>query len=338
MKGTFFNSNKLGAAAAAPTALSLRAWWAIFKRVWTNSGIHHVGLMAAGIAFYAFLSFVPLLGAFVLIYGLFADAAEVAEHMKFIMNIVPVDAARLIDQQLVALVETATGKKGLGLLIALTISIVGASRASSAIIEALNVIYEETDRRSFLRNTLVSAVLVLAAIFVGFLGIVTAAVLGLADNLFEVLGGTGAAIAKSLTWVGAGVLCSFTLGAMYRYAPHRSDARWQWLSVGAVTGTVLWLLGTLLFGLYAANFGHYDATYGSLGAVVVLLMWLYVSAYAVLLGGLVNAETERQTARDTTTGVERPMGQRGAVMADTSAAQGATCSQTGRDARRDDPS
>jgi membrane protein len=110
------------------------------------------------------------------------------------------------------------------------------------------------------------------------------------------------------------------LGAMYRFAPDRADARWQWLSLGSGLATLLWLLTTLGFGLYASWLGDYDATYGSLAAVVVLLMWLYVSAYAVLIGALVNAEVERQTSRDTTTGPEEPMGERGATMADTSAA------------------
>src|SRR3546814_3659171 len=122
------------------------------------------------------------------------------------------------------------------------------------------------------------------------------------------------------SWLGASLLYSATIAAMYSCAPDRADAGWRWLSVGSVVATIVWLIATLGCGFYASRFGDYNATYGSLGAVVVLLLWLYVSAYAILLGGLVNAEAERQTARDTTTGPEEPMGKRGAVVADTSAA------------------
>ena len=125
---------------------------------------------------------------------------------------------------------------------------------------------------------------------------------------------------RVVTWLCAGIFCSFTIAAMYRFAPHRADARWRWLTTGSLLATVMWLIATLGFGVYVAEFGSYQATYGSLGAVVVLLMWLYVSAYAVLLGGLINAEAERQTACDTTTGAPRPIGQRGATVADMSVA------------------
>src|SRR3546814_3848808 len=144
--------------------------------------------------------------------------------------------------------------------------------------------------------------------------------LGFAQELAAELGSVAAMLVRIATWLGAALLCSATIAAMYRFAPDRADAEWRWLSVGPVLATIVWLIATLGFGFYAPRFGDYNATYGSLGAVVVLLLWLYVSAYAILLGGLVNAEAERQTARDTTTGPEEPMGKRGAVVADTSAA------------------
>jgi len=124
-----------------------------------------------------------------------------------------------------------------------------------------------------------------------------------------------------LTWAVAGGLACAAIAAMYRYAPSRAHARWRWLSVGSVTATILWLAATIGFGIYAANFAGYDVTYGSLSAVVVLLMWLFVSAYAILIGGLINAEAERQTAIDSTTGPPLPMGERGATVADMSAAR-----------------
>ncbi len=309
-----------GAAALAPTQMRWAGWKPILKRVWVNSGRHNLGLLSAGVAFYAFLSFVPLLGAVVMIYGLAADPATVAQHMRTIIDLVPADAARLIYEQLTQLTNSAANKKGLGLLIALLISIYGASRASGAMIGSLNIIYEQEDRRSLVKSTFIATALAGAAVLVGIIGLAAASMLSFAEGLVAGIGPMGAAAVQGLTWLVAATLCSFAIGGMYRFAPDRADARWQWLTLGSCLATLLWLLATLGFGLYASWFGDYDATYGSLGAVVVLLMWLYVSAYAVLVGGLINAETERQTARDTTTGPEEPMGHRGATMADMSAA------------------
>lgn len=309
-----------GEGASTPRQLPGLAWKAVLGRVWVNSGRHNLGLMSAGVAFYAFLSFVPLLGALVMSYGLLADPATVAEHMRTIIDLVPRDAAKLIYEQLMSLTTAASGKKGLGLLVAMLVSIYGATRASGALITALNVIYEEDDKRGIIKGTLTAALLIVGAIVIGVVGVLAATMLGYAQTLISAAGPVGVVLIRIVTWIAAGVLCCITIAGMYRFAPDRSDARWTWLSLGSVIATLLWLAATVGFGVYAASFGNYDATYGSLGAVVVLLMWLYVSAYAILLGGLINAETERQTARDTTTGPERPMGKRGAVMADMSAA------------------
>ncbi len=308
------------ARAQSPADYSWRAWKAILGRVWAGNAAHNLSLMAAGVAFYAFLSFVPLLGALVMSYGLVADPATVSQHMKTIIDLVPADAARLIYEQLVNLTTAAASQKGLGLLIALLVAIYGATRASGAIITALNVIYGERDRRGIIRGTAISAILIVGAIVTGIVGVLAATLLGYAGDLLRSFGAAGQMAAQLVTWAVAGALCCLAIGAMYRFAPDRADARWRWLSVGSVAATVLWLVATLGFGFYASRFADYNATYGSLAAVVVLLMWLYVSAYAILIGGLINAEAERHTAEDSTTGPARPLGQRGAVVADTCAA------------------
>lgn len=314
------NPADAGSTADSPTEFSFTAWKAILGRVWVNNSEHNLSLMSAGVAFYAFLSFVPLLGALVMSYGLVADPATVSRHMKTIIDLVPADAAKLIYEQLLNLTTTAASRKGFGLLLALTIAIYGASRASQAIITALNVIYEQRDRRGIIRGTIVSTVLIIGAIAVAIVGVLAASMMGYAQNLLKDFGPAGIVLAQGVTWLLAGGLCCLAIGAMYRFAPDRHDARWRWLTIGSVAATLLWLVATLGFGVYAARFGDYNATYGSLGAVVVLLMWLYISAYAILIGGLINAEAERQTGRDSTTGRPRPMGKRGAVVADMSAA------------------
>lgn len=293
------------------------AWKAIFGRIYTMIGYHNLSLMAAGVAFYAFLSFVPLLGAVVMTYGLIADPSTVADHMETVIRVVPSDAASLIQEQLLSVASTAAAKAGLGLGVALLLSIYGAMRASSAIIQALNVIYEEEEGRNLIKTMLTSAAITLGAVLAAVVGIVSAGALGYLQGLVGWLGQTGVVAIQAATWIIATAIASFGFAFIYRYGPDRADARWQWLTIGSVAATLLWLLATLLFGIYAANFANYNATYGALGAVVVLLMWLYVSAYAVLIGAEINAEAERQTGVDSTTGAERPLGRRGATVADT---------------------
>lgn len=309
-----------GAAAGTPADFSWRIYREIVKRCWQKNSDHNLSLLAAGVAFYAFLSFVPLMAALIIVYGLVADASAVARHMGLIVDLVPADAAAIIYDQLTQLTQSAAEKKGFGLLVALLVALYGASRASGAMISSLNIIYEEIDRRSYVRWTLVSAALVGGAILMAVVGLFAASMLSLAGAWAAEIGSPAALLVQVLSWLIAAMLCVATLGGIYRFAPNRADARWEWLSIGSLVATLLWLAATVGFGFYAARFGDYDATYGSLGAVVVLLMWLYLSSYAVLLGGLINAETERQTARDTTTGPARRMGERDAAMADTSAA------------------
>ena len=293
------------------------AWKAIFGRIYSMTGYHNLSLMAAGVAFYAFLSFVPLLGAVVMTYGLVADPATVAQHMQKIFELVPADAARLIQDQLINVTSEAASKTGLGLAIALLLSIYGAMRAAGALIQAMNVVYEEVDERSIFFTTLLSMLLTLGAIVAAIVGVVAAGVFGYLQHAVSILGPVGVMLTQIATWIVAALIVSTGFGFVYRFAPDRAQARWEWLSMGSFAATLLWLVATLLFGLYAANFANYNATYGALGAVVVLLMWLFVSSYAVLLGAEINAEAERQTGVDSTTGRPCPFGHRGAVMADT---------------------
>jgi membrane protein len=306
-----------GGEATRPWRHPWPAWRSILGRVFVMTGYHNLSLMAAGVAFYAFLSFVPLLGAVVMTYGLIADPQTVVAHMQTIFELVPADAARLISDQLIAIVSTANSRAGLGLIIALVLSIYGAMRASSAIIQALNVIYEEDESRNFIMTTLLSAMLTIGAVVAAITGLLSAVALGYLKFLTDLLGPAGVVTMQILTWVVAAAIASAAFAFIYRYGPDRARARWQWLTIGSVAATVMWLLATVGFGVYAANFANYNATYGALGAVVVLLMWLFVSSFAVLIGAEINAEAERQTAVDTTTGHELPMGERGARMADT---------------------
>jgi len=261
-----------------------------FGRLWAKMGQDNMTLMAAGVAFYCFLSLVPLLGAVILSYGLIADPGTVADHIRTIVSIVPKDAAKLILDQLVAVVTASSGKTGFGLILALLFAVYGATRASTSIMSALNVIYGQQDHpRSFVMGILVSMGIIVGAVAVAIAGLLAATVLGWLQTVLGGLGPVALFVIKLGTWIVAAILASATIGGAYRFGPNRAPSGWQWISMGSGLATLLWLAATVGLGFYVSRFGNYNATYGSLSAVVVLLMWFYVSAYTILLGATVNA-------------------------------------------------
>jgi len=248
---------------------------------------HNLPLLAAGVAFFAFLAFVPLIAVIVLLYGLVGDPNTVAASINQVEGVVPDAVLTIVREQLLAVVSTSKTAQGLGLALALLVSIYGAMRASNAMIKALNIIYEEHESRNIFVTTLVCAQITMGMTAVAMSGLIAVSLFSYITIFLEGYLGNGILIVmKVLTWLMAGFLVSITFAI------------------------------TIGFGFYVANFGNYNATYGSLAAVVIFLMWLFLSAYSVLIGAEINAEMERQTFQDSTTGEYRPIGERGAVMAD----------------------
>ncbi len=305
-----------GRDATSPWAIPASGWKQIARRTWTEVSTDNVGLISAGVAFYGFLAMVPMLGAIVLSYGLVASPETVVANINAIASVMPAEAAKLIGEQLLNVVTTSGGKKGLGLLVALAISLYGAMNAASAIVMALNVAYEEKEKRGFFALYLLSFLITLAGICAIFGAMLSIAVLGFLGSLLPSLPEPVVALGKVGSYVLMALGGAAAAASLFRYGPARAHARWTWLTPGSLLTALLWLVITLGFGIYVANFGNYDATYGSLGAVVVLLTWLYLSAYVLLLGAELNSEIERQTEHDTTVGPARPLGARGAAMAD----------------------
>ena len=205
---------------------------------------------------------------------------------------------------------------GLSLVISVLVAIWGARSAMSTLITALNVAYAEEEKRGFIRFQVAAFGLTAAAIVFAAVALALIAILPAVISLLP-LGEFGRTLAAVLRWPILVLLMMVGLAALYRYGPSRAEPKWRWVSWGAVAATLLWLAGSALFSLYVSKFASYNKAYGSLGGVVVLQMWLYLSAFAVLLGAELNAEMEHQTERDTTTSPEEPMGRRGARMADT---------------------
>lgn len=314
------NAGGHGRDAATPGDMPARGWWQILRRTYAEAGNDNLGLVAAGVAFYCFLALVPLLGALVLTYGLVVEPAEVTRHISAIASVIPAEAAKLIDEQLVNVVSSASGKKGLGLAAALALALYGAMKGAGALITALGIVYEQPETRGFVRTTLLQLAMTLGAVLLAVALLAAASASAFLEDLAGQLSSVAALAIKVGAWAVTAAVATFGIAAVYRYAPARRSPRWTWLTPGSVFACVGFVAATLGFGYYAARFGDYNATYGSLGAVVVLLFWLYLSAYVLLLGAELNSELEHQTARDTTTGGDKPMGSRGAVMADQAAA------------------
>ena len=306
-----------GRSASTPMEIPFTGWRDILIRTWRESTQDNLSLIAAGVTFYAFLTIVPLLGALVLVYGLVADPATVLRNMQGLTSVMPAAAAQLIGEQLMQVVQTAGSKKGFGLLVALGIALYGATKGMGAIVTAMNIVYDEEETRGFVRTTLLTLAMTLGAVIVGIVAILAISAMSAIERMLPGSAPFVHTLATIALWIIASALMSGAIAAVYRYAPARDKARWIWLSAGSILATVLIVASTLAFGFYVSNFGSYNATYGSLGAVVVLLTWLNLSAYILLFGAELNAEIEHQTRSDTTEGPARPEGARGAEMADT---------------------
>ena len=293
------------------------AWKQILRRVWTMWGFHNLSLLGAGVAFFTFLALTPLIAATVMVYGLVGDVETVQRQMRSIIELVPREAAAVIENQLLSVVAANAGVTGLALAIALGVAVFGGMRAAHGLIGALNIINEEHETRGTISLNFRAAALTLAAIFVALTGLISSGMFAwLQMQAGDLLGEAAAFAIKFLTWIASILFGSAGFALIMRYGPDREPARWLWLAPGALLATLLWIAVSFGFSFYVAYVSDYNATYGSLSAIVVFLMWLFLSAYGVLGGALLNAEIERQTTVDTTTGLEMPIGDRGAVLAD----------------------
>ncbi|MEA3050819.1 MAG: rane protein [Sphingomonadales bacterium] len=270
----------------------------MLSRTWSEASDDNVGFLAAGIAFYAFLAFVPLLASVVLVYGLAADPSTVAEHIGKLFASLPRDAAALIADQLKSLTSSPKSAKGLSLVVALALAIYGASKGASGAVIALNIAYEVKETRGFVRTTALALAMTLGGLIVLLLAVAAISASAAIENLLPFSSPVVHFALQAIFWAVAVVAVGIGLAAVYRFAPNRPEAPWVWISPGSGAATLLWLLGTVGFGLYVSHFGNYNATYGSLGGVVVFLTWLYLSAYILLMGGELNSELERQQRID----------------------------------------
>ena len=306
-----------GREAHTPTQIPARGWFDVLTRVKNQLDTDNVSIVAAGLALYSLLAIFPALTAIVLIYGLFASPEQVSEQLQMFGGLLPPEGLAILERQLGTLAAQGDQTLGVGLILAVLVALWSARKGMVALMTAANVAYDEEETRGIFRRLFISLAFTIAAV-IGFIILVA---LGVAVPLllnFLPIGNAAEGVLLVLRWVLLWLMAVLALSVVYRFAPDRRKAQWRWVSWGSGMAATLWLGGSVLFALYVRNFGDtYGETYGALGGVIVMLLWLYFSAYLVVLGAEINSELERQTKVDTTDPPDRPMGKRGAYAADT---------------------
>ena len=304
-----------GRHADAPWQIPWKGWKDIFWRTYQQIGEDRLLAVAAGVVFYGLLAVFPAVTALVSLYGLFASPAAISDQLALLSGILPDSAVEILREQIGRLTANSS-KLGLGFIFGLAVALWSANSGMKAIMDALNVVYEEKEKRGFIKLNLVSFGFTLAGIGVLLLALATVVVLPVALNYLG-LHNTTDELLRFARWPLLIVVIILGLAVLYRYGPSRREPRWQWISAGSVFAAVAWLVSSALLSWYLASFAHYDATYGSLGAGIGMMMWMWISSIVILFGAQLNSEIEHQTVRDSTVDGNKSLGTRGAVMADT---------------------
>jgi membrane protein len=305
-----------GRDAESPAEIPGRGWKDILWRTYAQIGEDRLLAVAAGVVFYGLLAMFPAITALVSSYALFADPKSINDHLSFLADSLPAGTYAVVHDQIERVLAKGDVKLGVAFLASLLLAVWSANGGMKAIIDALNVVYDENEKRGFIKLNAVSLSFTLGSLLAVLMaiGLVVAAPIVL---LQIGLGSLAETVLKFGRWPALAVMVLIGLAILYRFAPSRKSPKWKWISVGSVVGVAAWLTGSSLLSYYLANFGDYDATYGSLGAAIGLMMWMWMSTIIILFGAELNSEIEHQTAKDSTTGGTKPIGGRGAKMADT---------------------
>jgi membrane protein len=270
---------------------------------------------SGGVAFFALLAVFPGIAAIVSLYGLFADTSTISNHLTVLAGILPFGILQLVADQILVVAKQGNDTLGTAFIVGLVIALASANSGIAALFDALNVVYNEREKRGFVRFYTTTFLFTLAAIVFVNMAIIGVIVLPLALRFLGLANQTEWLVGI-LRWPILLVTVGVSLAFVYRFGPSRRDARWRWVTWGSVVAAMLWIAASMLFSWYVATFDSYNRAYGSLGAAIGFMVWLWISAAIVLLGGELNAEMEHQTSRDTTRGRAKPLGSRGAMMAD----------------------
>ncbi len=309
------DARELGRHAETPLEIPWRGWRSALKRAFWQMMSDRMSLVSAGCAFYATLALFPAISMLVFLYGLVFDPVTVEPQLQTLRNLVPPSVFELVDARVLDLVNRPQGSLGIGLAVSTLITLWSATTGTKAMLAALNVAYDEEEQRGVLRFQLTALGMTLCAILGA---VVTIAVLVVVPAVVSFVGLSAyhQVVIQSIGLVILLVGVLLALSLLYRFGPSRHRARWVWVTPGSLVATLLWLLASVLFSLYVSKLSSYDATYGSLAAAIGVMMWFWVTVYVVLMGAELNSELELQTARDSTLGPSKPLGRRGAFVAD----------------------
>lgn len=309
-----------GRKAKTPLEIGWRGWWQIGQRVIENIKRHNISLIAAGVALFTMLAVFPALNVAVSLYALVSSPENIISHLEPLQQLLPAQAYDILTGQLTDLSDEDGTTLNFTLIVSLVVGFWVARKGARAVITACNVVYDEYEERSFIALMTVSILFTV----IGILGFVVLALLAIflpiALDVMP-LGNFIESFMGFLRWPIMAVLFILVLQCIYRFAPDRENAKWRWVSVGAVVATIAWIAASVGFTIYVQNFSNFNETYGTIGSVIVLILWFYISSLVVLVGAEINAEMEHQTEVDSTVGADKPMGDRGAYVADTLGAE-----------------
>ncbi|MBC7667917.1 MAG: YihY/virulence factor BrkB family protein [Gemmatimonadaceae bacterium] len=304
-----------GRAAHHPHHIPMLGWRDILWRTFREIEADRLPAVAGGVTFYTLLALFPAIGAFVSLYGLFADVGAVEKQLREMSSVFPASVVNIVGEQMLRLASQEQTKLGVAFVVSLLLSVWSANASMKALFDGLNVAYDEDDKRNFVTKTAWTYAFTFCALL--YAGVLAGVLIGAPIVLEHVGLSSAAVIWIPLRWLIVLVVTTGAFAMLYRFAPCRARPRWRWVIWGSVFGAAAWLIGSLGFSLYVNTVAHYDATYGPLGAIIAFMVWMWFSIMTVLVGAELNAEIEHQTAIDSTTGPEKPMGERGAAMADT---------------------
>lgn len=308
--------NDHGRGATKPSEIPARGWKEILLRVYNGVSQHRIMALAAGMTYYSILAIFPAIAALVAVYGLFSDPSTIAKHLDQLGGFLPGGAIDVAREQLTRVASKGSHTLGLTFLLGLGVSLWSANAAMKSLFDTLNIVYGEEEKRDFIKLNAISLCFTVGGIVFVLAALGSIVVVPVLLDYVGLSGG-GDLMLRVGRWPAMYLVIALALAIIYRYGPSRERPQWRWITWGSAIAALAWLAVSGLFSWYAANFGKFNETYGSLGAVIGFMTWLWISAIVILLGAEIDAETEHQTARDTTIGSSNSMGDRGARMADT---------------------
>jgi membrane protein len=305
-----------GRHAASPVEIPARGWKDVLCRTYEQVGEDRLLAVAAGVVFYGLLALFPAITALVSSYALFADPKTINDHLAFVADTLPAGTFTIVREQVERVLSKGETKLGFAFGLSLLLAVWSANGGMKAIIDALNVVYDEKEERGFFKLNAVSLAFTLGGLIaiLTAIGLVVAAPIAMS---FIGMGRVSDLMLRYGRWPALAVMILLGLAVLYRFAPSRRAPKWKWVSVGSLLAAAAWLLGSAALSYYLTNYAGYDAAYGSLGAAIGLMMWMWMSTIVILVGAELNSELEHQTGRDSTVGSGMPPGMRGAKVADT---------------------